>query len=261
MQVLRVAFVCCLVLCAPVTATAVPLSFTGALRIQIGTLPVITAAGSGVGDFAGAGGAASIPASVFSIHMTTSISPPILVVDGFAAGARGQLSQSAPFASGTNKALTFGGVTGTMELAASAYLLTGFLTGSANAAAGIKIGQIGFGCYPGNKQPLGNCGVGPAGLLMTTMMVNPYQLGMVTVMGAFEGVPSTVVGTGFDNRTAGGQGVLQLISPAVVSAPAFGSLATVATLTLTIVPEPATAILVAVGLAGLGLVRRHYGAR
>ena len=94
---------------------------------------------------------------------------------------------------------------------------------------------------------------------MGTVKANPYQLGMVTVMGALNGSPSTVMGTGFDNRTAGGAGVLQLVSPTIVGLGALGSLASLATLTLHIVPEPATALLVACGLAGLGALRRRFG--
>ena len=90
---------------------------------------------------------------------------------------------------------------------------------------------------------------------MGTVKANPYQLGMVTVMGGVNGVPSTVMGTGFDNRTAGGAGVLQLVSPTIVGLGALGSLASLATITLEIVPEPATALLVACGLAALGALR------
>ena len=80
-------------------------------------------------------------------------------------------------------------------------------------------------------------------------------------MGALNTSPSTVMGTGFDNRSAGGAGVLQLVTPTRIGLGALGSLASLATLTITIVPEPATALLVACGLAGLAALRRSYPSR
>ena len=96
---------------------------------------------------------------------------------------------------------------------------------------------------------------------MGSIKANPYQLGMVTLMGNLNGSPSTVMGTGFDNRTLHGEGTLQIVSPTIVSLGALGSLAVMATLTagmFTIVPEPATVALVGLGLATLGVLRRRY---
>jgi hypothetical protein len=93
---------------------------------------------------------------------------------------------------------------------------------------------------------------------MAIIVGNPYQLGMVTAMGALQGVPSTVMGTGFDNRTLGGLGTLQLVSPASIGLGTGGSLAMLATLSITFVPEPTTALLVGGGLVALGALRRRY---
>ena len=234
------------------SATAAPLSFAATLTLQVGTLPDITGTGAGIGDFAGAGGTASIPAGVFSIASTSPINPALLAIDGFGVGAPGQGGPNQlPLSPGTNQALAFGGVTGTMGLDMSGYLITGYVNGTGptpNNLAAIPLAVVGN--PPCCKLP--TFGVG---LIMGTIKAFPYQLGMVTVMGALNGSPSTVMGTGFDNRTAGGLGVLQLVSPTVIGLGALGSLASLATLTLHIVPEPATALFVALGVAALSALR------
>ena len=153
--------------------------------------------------------------------MTTApIDPPLLVIDGFGVGAPGQGGTGQlPLDPGTNKALAFGGVTGTMGLDLSAYLITGYSNGAGtnpNNQAAIPLAIVGVG---GTKKF-----VALAGLIMGTIKANPYQLGMVTVMGGVNGAMSTLVATGFDNRTAGGLGGLQLVSPTLVSLGALGSL-------------------------------------
>jgi hypothetical protein len=243
---------CLLTLGLVSSASAAPLAFDGTFSIAVGNLPIATGTGAGVGDFGGAGGTASIPAGVFSIAMTAPINPPLLVIDGFGIGAPGQGGPNQlPLSPGTNKALAFGGVTGTMGLDMSGYLIQSYASGagtSPNNLAAIPLAIVGVGTCC--KLP--TFGVG---LIMGTIKANPYQLGMVTVMGSLNGSPSTVMGTGFDNRTAGGAGVLQLVTPTVVALGALGSLASIATLTLHIVPEPATALFVALGVAALGALR------
>jgi hypothetical protein len=237
---------CALVFSVASSASAVPLPFNATLTIQIGSLGTVSGSGSGIGNFSGAGGSASIPAGVIPLHATLPVSPPLLVIDGFAVGAPGVLTgATVPVPPGSNKALSFGGVTGTMGLVASAYLLT---SGQFVAAA-IPLGVLGVGGTV-MQPPLGM-------LIMGTIFPNPYQLGMVTLMGALQGVLSTVVGTGFDNRTAGGAGVLQLVSPNMIGFGALGSMTALTTLRITIVPEPTTALLLGAGLAALAAGRRR----
>jgi hypothetical protein len=233
-------------------ASAAPYGFLATASVQVGALPPVSATGAGSGTSVGAGGAASIPGGVFAIVTTAAINPPLLVIDGFGVGAPGQGgTNQLPLSPGTNLALNFGGVTGTMGLSVSAYLITGYMNGTGptpNNAAAIPLNIVGVG---GTKKfvALGT-------LVMGTIKANPYQLGMVTVMGALNGSPSTVAGTGFDNRTAGGLGVLQLVSPTIVALGALGSLASLATLTINFVPEPGTLLLLGMGLAGIAAISR-----
>ena len=62
---------------------------------------------------------------------------------------------------------------------------------------------------------------------------------------------------GFDARTPGGGGRLQLVSPGTIVVPAFGTLPILSTLTIDFVPEPTTALLLGGGLMALGALHRR----
>jgi hypothetical protein len=221
----------------PVTAT---------LDLTLGILPTATLTGSAAAAAsAGAGGAATLPAGSLTGLFSATLAPPFLtLLDGIGLAAPGIVGAFAGAAPASSYALSFDGAVGTMPLHASAYLL--------------MAGNVGF------EIPLAVVGVGgtymdPNPLVPGTVYGSPYQLGVLTLMGVFNGVPHTLMATGFDGRTAGGEGTLVLVSPNVVHLGVVGSMATIATLTLGIgpaIPEPGTLLLLGAGLAALGAGRR-----
>ncbi|HEY8494183.1 MAG TPA: hypothetical protein VIN04_09845, partial [Myxococcota bacterium] len=139
----------------------------------------------------------------------------------------------------SNVALSWNGTSGTMGMNASAYLLMGGLP-----LAAIPLGVVG----------VGGTSVGHISTLVAIEVYgNPYQLGVVTLMGALNGENHTVMATGYDARTPNGAGTLVMVSPIVVSMGVLGSLAGIATLTLEL-PEPGGLALLGLGTLALGLV-------
>jgi len=228
-------------------AQAAILPATATLNVAIGTLPPAGFAGGSAGaSSAGAGGAATLPVGSITGVFQTAIVPPLLtLLDGIGVGAPGCAAGcvfATAAAPAANNPLAFNGVTGTMSLNASAYLLMG----GANALE-IPLGVIGVG---------GTQAFHALSLVAGVINANPYQLGMLTLMGALNTAAHTIMATGVDNRTAGGAGTLVLISPTSVNLGVLGSLASIATLTITYVPEPGTLLLLGAGVAGLAAIGR-----
>jgi PEP-CTERM motif len=224
-----------LVAAIPVVASATPMAFTATLTIQTSESAPFVLHASGVGDSAGAGGAASIPASVFALSGQVAAGPLLSGhVTAFALGAPG----GKPIVPGANGALAFDGSFGTMPLQASMYNLLG-----TKIPGALNLSIVGVG------------GTNPSAyyvlILTGSLQANPYAPGVASVGGPRFGAPGAylLMGTGFDARTAGGAGTLQLVTPSVVSVGPFGTIGLLSTLTITFVPEPGTLALVGVGLA------------
>ena len=224
------------------TARAAELPVTATLQVSIGSLPPAGFEGTEVTGLSdGPGGSATLPVGGISGVFSTAINPPLLtLLDGIGVGAPGGW----PGGDAVNEPLEFDGATGTMPLNASAYLLMG-----GAAVAEIPLGVVGVG---------GTQMFHALTLVQGTIFANPYQLGMVTLMGALNGEDHTHMATGVDNRTAGGGGDLVLVSPTNVSLGPLGNLAAIATLTLTYAaPEPGAMLLGAAALASLLAVARR----
>jgi hypothetical protein len=222
------------------------------LSVAIGTLPPAGFTGSApAASSDGPGAAATLPAGAISGVFQTAISPPLIgLIDGIGVAAPGVTGDFATGASpASNEQLNFDGTTGTMALNASAYLLM-----SGAVLAEIPLNVVGVG---------GTQMFDVLGIVSGTIFANPYQLGMLTVMGSLNGANHTISGTGVDSRNPDGSGTLTLISPTNVSLGALGSLASIATLTIEYAgegppptPEPGTLLLLGTGVLGLVMVGR-----
>lgn len=218
------------------------------LDVVLGTLPPMQfTGGAPAASSDGVGGAATLPAGALSGMFQTAIIPPLLgIIEGIGVAAPGIVAGS--FATqaepAVNGALAFDGVSGTMSLEASAYLLNA----SGDVVFEIPLHVVGAG---------GTSMAHISSLVAVQVIGNPFQLGSVTLMGGFNGTVHTVTALGIDDRTPGGKGTLVLVSPVVVDMQPLGSLAAVATLTLEYVPEPGTLLLIGTGMALWLLARRR----
>jgi hypothetical protein len=101
---------------------------------------------------------------------------------------------------------------------------------------------------------IGNTGASTsvvAGSLALTLLGTGWTTGPVTLTGLTTDGANTVTFAGYDNRTPGHRGVVQLISPFKVITSVAGNLPGLASQTLVFVPEPGALLLLASGVAGI----------
>jgi hypothetical protein len=228
-------------------ANAGPSLFTGALAIQLATLPPIALPGAGIAIVNGSGGGAHLNTlqlaggTFMTTGFTLTISPP---AGGAIAGIQVTASNTAGNFFGGSLAGTLGGQ---MSINGFAKVCLFFTCGAPPPAnLNVPLNVVGVG---------GAAAVGAA--VNVTVIGAPWTtgtaaVGTVTVMGFGHGAAS---GT---TSTAGPSGVVQLVTPIFVSTsvagsevvPAFGILA------LHFVPEPGTLVLLGSGIAGLVMFGR-----
>jgi hypothetical protein len=229
-------------------ATALALPFSYSLTVQYvspnpADVPPLVISGSGA-SVAGSAGAFTLPLGSVSGNASVvggpAVAPVVAGLDLNASSGTGSFAPGSPFG-------------GTM-------------------AVGGTLTQFWFSVAPGNGVvlPLDVAGVGgsvpyssPVGF-SGTITGSPWTTGSISVPPGVIGDPA-LTAAGLDARDANGIGSIRLVTWFQVSVANIstlsGPLPGTATLNLTFVPEPGTAMLLAAGVLGLSALRRSANGR
>jgi hypothetical protein len=224
---------------------------SGTLGVSIGALPSIQFPNQSTPLIAvsSGGGSFTEPASVFtgSVILPTALFTGVPLIDGLtlagvANGTKVIAQGAAGGGHGTGILRAAGGLGGPGPLAGSAFV-------NVLGLFNIQVPLSPVGTTGGQTQVIG-------GSIVVTVFGTGWTTGAVTVTGVTTGSPATntVINVGYDNRTPGHAGVVQLISPFKVITNAAGNLPGLATQTLTfLVPEPGTLLLLGSGVVGIAV--------
>jgi len=218
-------------------ASALP--FTGVLSVHYSgspDVPSLVVSGGGVSSDS-PGGAFSLPAGAItgtdSVNPTSpGTLPTIAGLDLSVASGAGSFATATPFG-------------GTISLGGT---LSQFYFSRSLGGAVIPLDVVGLG----GTQPYSSL-VG-SGTISGTITGSPWTIGTVTTTDLF----GTQTASGFDSRAPNGQGAIRLVTAFDVTTDILNvpHLDGIATLDLTFVPEPGTLLLIALGVAGFGLLGR-----
>jgi hypothetical protein len=245
-------------------AGAAALTLTGgALGISIGALPPLSFPCTPAADAdlcplvldvtaPGVGNGFTEPANVFvgSVMLPTSLFTGVPLINGLTIG---NLAND-------TKTINAAGVIAGPRTVNVLRPGTGALGGPGPLAGTAFVNVLGLFNLAVPLDPIGNTGASVAvvaGTLAVTVRGTGWTTGKITIDNV-EPPENTVTYNGYDNRNAGGTGVVQLISAFHVTTNAAGNLPGLATQTLTFAaPEPGQILLVGAALGVMALLARR----
>jgi len=248
------------------SAHAVTAEFTVDLVLELSDFDPIPFSGGGTGETVGGGGVTLPEGSIVAGFVSRLEEPLLGVIPGFALCGQGQQASTFPLPAAPGAAgavldrdplkngllgeLVYGGV----SEAVGALLATAYLTN----AASIPLVSI----------PLDIIGVGGTLDFLVlgspaTLTANPWTTDEVTVTGGLAGdPPTTLTDSGFDDRDSNGFGQLKLVTSALTSLGASGSVPTIGSLTIDFAaPEPGAGAVGAAAMGALAVLARRRSRR